>query len=160
LRPFNELQIGKIFSGLYHQHQHFRSCNAGSKTDSWCGVCPKCLFTWIILAPFLDEDQLLAVFGTHLLKNRELLPVLEQLTGITDEKPFECVGTIREVNIALALTISKYADKPLPVLLKYYRSTPNYEFYTAANSEEIMNQFDQHHFLPESLKKLLQEAIR
>jgi UDP-N-acetyl-alpha-D-muramoyl-L-alanyl-L-glutamate epimerase len=160
LRPLNELQIGKIFSGLSHQHQHFRSCNAGSKTDSWCGVCPKCLFTWIILAPFLDEGKLMAVFGAHLLKNRELIPILEQLTGIADEKPFECVGTIREVNMALALTIRKYADKPLPVLLKYYRLTANYELYAGTSSDNILNQFDQHHFLPESFKKILLEAIR
>lgn len=160
LRPLNELQIGKIFSGLSHQHEHFRSCNAGSKTDSWCGKCPKCLFTWIILAPFVDEDQLLEIFGTHLLNNRELLHLLEQLSGIAEEKPFECVGTIHEVNTALALTVSKYKGKPLPLLLKYYRTTTNYERYARHSTADVLNQFDQNHFLPESFKKILQEAIR
>jgi UDP-N-acetyl-alpha-D-muramoyl-L-alanyl-L-glutamate epimerase len=160
LRPLNELQIGKIFSGLSHQHEHFRSCNAGSKTDSWCGKCPKCLFTWIILAPFLDEDQLLEIFGTHLLNNRELLHMLEQLSGIAEEKPFECVGTIHEVNTALALTISKNENNPLPLLLKYYHTTANYERYSRLSTADVMNQFDQHNFLSERFKKILQEAIR
>ncbi|MCD4682010.1 MAG: hypothetical protein K8R86_01895, partial [Bacteroidales bacterium] len=45
LRPLNEYKIAEIFSRYSQYFKKFKSCNVGSKTDSWCGHCPKCLFT-------------------------------------------------------------------------------------------------------------------
>lgn len=36
LRPLSEFQIAKYFAKQKQYHKIFRSCNAGSKTDSWC----------------------------------------------------------------------------------------------------------------------------
>jgi UDP-N-acetyl-alpha-D-muramoyl-L-alanyl-L-glutamate epimerase len=159
LRPLNELQIGKIFAGLTHQHKHFRSCNAGSKTDSWCCKCPKCLFTWVILAPFVDESQLESIFGDNLMHNPQLISYLDQLSGIAREKPFECVGTIREVNIALAAIVSAHSEKPLPVLLNHFRNSANYTTYETSDLSELLKKFDTNHFLPVSFEKILRKAI-
>ena len=49
LRPLSEFQIARYFAGQKQYHGIFRSCNAGSRTDSWCGHCPKCLFVYLIL---------------------------------------------------------------------------------------------------------------
>jgi len=98
LRPFTESEIAKLFSTLPHHFLSFRSCNAGSKTDSWCCNCSKCLFVWIILSPYLSVKQLIAIFGKDLGADFQLLEDFNKLCGLSPEKPFECVGTIEEVN--------------------------------------------------------------
>lgn len=121
LRPMTELQIASLFSGLKQYHKVFRSCNVGSKKNIWCGECPKCLFTWIILSPFLEDQELNQIFDKDLSINDNLSPLLDQLTGITGKKPFECVGTMEEVNLALQKKINSKTDGALPALLKHYK---------------------------------------
>ncbi len=126
LRPLNELQIAKIFSGLKTHHDTFRSCNAGSKENAWCGKCPKCLFSFIILSPFLDHAALKDIFGHDLLDDETLLPMLWQLSGQVPEKPFECIGTIDEVNAALQYLVGvTYRGRSLPALLRHYAGKVN-----------------------------------
>jgi hypothetical protein len=113
-----------IFSGMNQYHRVFRSCNVGSKENKWCGECPKCLFTWIILSPFLGDSELHWIFGKDIGENLSLKHLLEQLTGMADEKPFECVGTMDEVIAALSYTITKRDKENSPALLDwYYRNT-------------------------------------
>ncbi len=101
LRPLNELQIGALLSRFKQHHTDFRSCNVGSKQNKWCGNCPKCLFTWTILSPFIEKNSLIRIFGKDLSKDKNLLGILQQLAGEADEKPFECVGTMSEVQAAI-----------------------------------------------------------
>ena len=104
LRPFNELQIAQRFSELRAFHPVFRSCNRGRKTDTWCGRCPKCLSTFIVLAPFLDRAELVSIFGKDLLLDpagQAILPSL--LSDDAAERPFECVATPAEIRAALAI---------------------------------------------------------
>ncbi|MBO5963508.1 MAG: hypothetical protein J6P97_03405, partial [Bacteroidales bacterium] len=91
LRPLTELHIAKLFSQLKYQYV-FKSCNAGSKQDIWCGNCPKCLFAFVILSPFLEKEVLKQVFGKNLFEDENLKTYLLQLCGIGEQKPFECVG--------------------------------------------------------------------
>lgn len=104
LRPFNELQIARRFSELRHLHQAFRSCNRGRKSDTWCGACPKCLSTFIILAPFLPRPELCTIFGGDLLARADCQPILASLLSeVGSERPFECVATPAELRAALDL---------------------------------------------------------
>ena len=103
LRPFHELQIARQFAALPQVHFAFRSCNAGSKRNAWCGQCAKCLFVYLMLAPFLPEERMRAIFGENLLLKPELQGELRALLGETHEKPFECVGTVEEARAALDL---------------------------------------------------------
>jgi len=103
LRPFHELQIARQFAALPQYHFAFKSCNAGSKRNIWCGGCAKCLFVYVMLAPFLPEERMLEIFGENLMKKPELRGELRSLLGETHEKPFECVGTVEEVRAALGL---------------------------------------------------------
>jgi len=122
LRPLSELQIARLFAGYKQYHPIFRSCNAASKLDEWCGVCPKCLFVYIILSPFLEERELAAIFYKNLFADLSLKDTLDELVGFTPEKPFECVGSRDEVRASLELTAAKYNKRaePLPPLLSYY----------------------------------------
>ena len=153
LRPLSELQIAYLFSQQKAYLHVFRSCNAGSKTDEWCCNCAKCLFTYIILSPFVNPDVLKSVFGENMLDKKTLLPVFQELCGLTNEKPFECVGTIDEVCLALAQSVKKYDT--LPFLLQYFIDTHLFEQYRYVNFENKMKELNLQHFLDEKEFNLL-----
>jgi hypothetical protein len=157
LRPLNELQIGALFSRKTEYFDVFKSCNVGSKADTWCCNCPKCLFTFIMLSPFIDKSVMVNIFGENLFENEKLEQTLYQLAGLTREKPFECVGTINEVNSALAhLCESKIYD-PLPFLLeKYQKATSGIKFTSLKDQLNYWNSF--HSLLP-APEKILKESI-
>ena len=113
LRPYNEWQIAELFSHYPDYFPVFKSCNSGSKEDKWCCDCSKCLFTYIILSPFLEEKELIAIFGEDLLDKPSLVHYFDELTGLAEVKPFECVGTLEEVNRAIQAVKDKYKDKYL-----------------------------------------------
>lgn len=125
LRPLSEFQIGMLFSKFKQYHKIFKSCNVGSKSNPWvwCCNCPKCLFVYIILSPFLYKRDLINIFGQDLYEKKELLNTFKELTGNSDTKPFECVGTIKEVRYSISKVINKIEseDKKLPYLLKFYK---------------------------------------
>lgn len=134
LRPLNELQIAKEFSKFEKYHPIFKSCNVGSKGEEWkwCCNCPKCLFVYTILSPFLYKNKLVKIFGEDLFERKDLLKTFIELTGNGDNKPFECVGTYEEVCYAISRTIyniehniinipNEYSDEDLPYLLNYYK---------------------------------------
>lgn len=125
LRPLNELQIAKIFSRKEKYHLTFKSCNVGSKGTQWvwCQNCAKCLFTYIILSPFLYKEKLIKIFGSDMFEKEELLNTFIELIGKGETKPFDCVGTFEEVNFAISKTIENLENKKdkLPYLLKYYK---------------------------------------
>lgn len=122
LRPLYEVDIAERFATLTDYHHVFRSCNRGKKTNTWCGVCSKCLFVNIILAPFMTKEALFGIFGHHLLENKELEPILIELLGLTDKKPFECVGTVQEVRWSMKALVAKYeaAGEALPYLAQVF----------------------------------------
>jgi len=136
LRPLSELQIAKLFSKCEAYHPVFRSCNAGSKTDSWCGHCPKCLFTWIILSPFLSKEKLISIFGKDLMADDSLRPVYEELNGTAAVKPFECVGTVEEVRACMEA-------------VKGNRKAV----------DEILGRFNTNHFLPTKFEQNLKSKL-
>ncbi len=130
LRPFNEAQIAKMFAAYPKYLGVFRSCNAGSKKNVWCGNCAKCLFVFIILSPFVPRDKLIEAFGADMLDKKELIREFEGLCGFSGVKPFECVGTAREVRAMLELTLLKFSKEKKPFLLSEYekrRIPPSFE---------------------------------
>jgi len=158
LRPLSELQIAQLFSKFPQHHYSFRSCNAGSKTDSWCGKCPKCLFAWLIMSPFLGEQKLAEIFGNRLLDDPDMLFFLKQLMGKTIEKPFECIGTTNEVNLSLFLIWKKNIQNP-PMLLKQLKAEGLIQEFTAAEVEHFFHRMETPHFLSEAEITLIQQHI-
>lgn len=120
LRALNELQITRLFTLMPKYLTTFRSCNVGSKQGIWCGKCAKCCFVAIMLSAFIDDDDIYKVFGKEILNDESLWPVYQQLAGIVDDKPFECVGTRAEVNAAIMLAINLRKGKKLPFILEKY----------------------------------------
>lgn len=159
LRPFNELQIAMLFSKNEKYHSIFRSCNVGSKTIpwEWCCNCPKCLFVYIILSPFLYKDKLVKIFSSNLYENKTLLKTFIELCGYGETKPFECVGTYEEVNFAISKTIKKLENEnvKLPCLLEYYKK--NYKL--ADTSIDLSKRYNEENNLNKKFDNILRKAI-
>ena len=158
LRPLSELQIAWLFSQYPQYFSVFKSCNAGSKQDVWCCHCPKCLFTFIILSPFISPEKMQEIYGENLFEKPSLLHTLQELCGLTAEKPFECVGTIEEVCLALAQAVKKYEN--LPVLLQYFAKNELYTKYAAVDFNRQLRHFGTEHFLNELEMNKLKDRIK
>lgn len=156
LRPLSEFQIAAYFSEAKAYHRIFRSCNAGSKQDIWCGHCSKCLFVFLILSPFLDHSCLTELFGTDMLEDTSMKDCFEKLIGTQSEKPFECVGSRDEVNAAVCLTIERMQQegRKLPALLAWYHEQP--VFTASFPSRHVFDRYyDPNHLLPEKCLDIL-----
>ncbi len=159
LRPLSEFQIAGMFSAHRKYLPVFRSCNLGSKVspDIWCGECPKCLFVSLILSPFLTDNELENIFGKDLLNDESMMEYFTELIGKSEHKPFECVGSIDEVNLAVSLAIRKREQngEKLPLLFQEYRD----KFYSPENLDtkyrEYCSYFNDENLLPENFREVL-----
>jgi hypothetical protein len=159
LRPINELQIGRIFSRFPAYFNVFKSCNVGSKADIWCGSCPKCLFAFIILSPFISKYKMEQIFGKDIFADEALWIYLKQLTGIDEVKPFECVGTVDEVNLALRMILEDRAGLKLPVLLQRYNESIQTEAENIPLPQNLLNSFNDENFLQGQFLTILKQAL-
>jgi hypothetical protein len=111
LRPASELLIARAFARHPDLLDAVNSCNrayslTGERTE-WCGNCPKCRFVQLTLGPFLPRTQLVGTLGFDALDDPAQLPGMRALVD-PDAKPFECVGTVDEAQLAFDLL----ADDP------------------------------------------------
>ncbi|MBP5758421.1 MAG: hypothetical protein J6W45_03360, partial [Bacteroidales bacterium] len=151
LRPFNEMQIAKMFASLPQYHAVFKSCNAGSKQNIWCGRCPKCLFAYIILSPFIEPATMERIFGNNLLSDSDLQLYFDELIGKRPTKPFECVGTIDEVVAALQMTKRRfYKNTTSPTLMANFAES---------GPAPDLAAFSHDHNLPQTLANTLQKEL-
>ena len=108
LRPLSELAVARQFARTDHYDAHFSSCNRNfhilgeRPVNRWCGVCPKCHFVFLALAPFMPKTRLVGIFGRNLLDDPDQVAGYDALLEYGDHKPFECVGEGRESRAAMA----------------------------------------------------------
>ena len=152
LRPLDEIHIARLFATFAKDHFFtFRSCNVGSKQNEWCGKCPKCLFTYIMLCNYIDDATLQKIFGKDMLDDAHLQELFNALSQSDAVKPFECVGTYDEVNYALSKKYRSYAKEELPALLKNY--TPKEVPY------DLHVNYDGQNNLPQKFKAILKSHV-
>ena len=108
LRPLSELAVARQFAKTDRYDAHFSSCNRNfhilgeRPTSRWCGVCPKCHFVFLALAPFVPKLRLVGIVGRNLLDDPAQTGGFDALLEYQDHKPFECVGEGRESRAAMA----------------------------------------------------------
>jgi hypothetical protein len=108
LRPMSELAVARQFAKVSRYDAHFSSCNRNfhilgeRPTSRWCGVCPKCHFVFLALAPFMPKPRLVGIIGRNLLDDPAQTAGFDALLEYQDHKPFECVGEGRESRAAMA----------------------------------------------------------
>jgi hypothetical protein len=165
LRPFSELKITEIFSKYPQYFSRVTSCNKNwrileeSETDQkWCGSCPKCAFVFACMAAYLDKDQLKAMFGSILYDNESLIPLFQELLGIKNFKPFECVGTPEETAAAFFLA-HKRGDLNKTAVMKMFEQ----EMVPITNNSDVLIynslKLSDQHCIPTSLEPLIIDPV-
>ncbi|MCB0360961.1 MAG: hypothetical protein KDD44_15035, partial [Bdellovibrionales bacterium] len=146
LRPLNELQIARHFAALTPFHRAFLSCNVGGRDDSWCGACPKCVFVWLMLSPFLSDEQLRAIWRRDLLLEPSTPDLLRDLVDDRLLKPLECVGTRRECRAALGEMVRRRQEdgSAIPAPIVSLR-----ESHGSQDFIDVLNDFNDQHHVPQ-----------
>ncbi|GGA68232.1 hypothetical protein GCM10011521_03010 [Arenimonas soli] len=127
LRPFSELAVARQFARIDHYDAYFSSCNRNfhllgeRPAQRWCGVCPKCHFVFLALAPFMPKPRLMGIFGRNLLDEADQAPGFDALMEFRDHKPFECVGEGRESRAAMELLANSAAWREDALVKRYSR---------------------------------------
>ena len=127
LRPLSELAVARQFAKTDHYDAHFSSCNRNfhimgeRPVHRWCGVCPKCHFVFLALAPFMPKTRLVNIFGRNLLDDATQAGGYDALLEFQDHKPFECVGEGRESRAAMAVLASRAERKEDALVKRFIR---------------------------------------
>lgn len=114
LRPLSEAHIGQLMARVSRYDHAFTSCNRAFQINPkqepkrWCGDCPKCRFTFLILANAMEKPRIEAILGKNMLDDATQTQGYEELMGLSGHKPWECVGEIAESGAALL----RLAERP------------------------------------------------
>ncbi len=162
LRPFSELAVARAFANIDRYDAHFSSCNRnfhilGDKpAQRWCGICPKCHFVFLALAPFMPKPRLLNIFGRNLLDETEQTAGFDALMEYQDHKPFECVGEGKESRAAMNLLAASASWREDAIVARFVR-----EIKPMLNADELaiapLMQADEEHGIPSTVWSVLRE---
>jgi hypothetical protein len=153
LRPFSELEIARRFSKLQQFHAVFSSCNRnfhldGARTQTrWCGDCPKCRFTALALALYLDPEEVSGIQGADLLDDETQCEGFRALCRLGRDKPFECVGEAGESRAALKMLSEHPAWREHAVVRAL---APELQAVEVPDMKEVL-QPSSRHFIPDEL---------
>lgn len=166
LRPYAEAKIARLFARQTRFDKVFSSCNRNFKYDGhngplWCGECPKCHFVFLILAPEMEKQRLLDIFGQNLLAKPQNEASFRELTGLAGQKPWECVGEILEAAACLheLASRSEWAEEPIVSKLKDDLVNQYGMGKLEAVLEELMTDSEDHHIPPEIVQRVRSHAI-
>ena len=165
-RSMSSVAMLKIFAKLSQYYNIFTSCNLVLRMDPsarpngrWCGSCAKCLSTFILLSPWLEEDVVVNIFGQNLLDNPQLTDTFSELTGVSSHKPLDCVGTIDEISSSVGAIISqnKFSSS---YLIKTASESGKYQDldYYVNHLDELANNLSQD-LLPPQIKDAIHISI-
>ena len=156
LRPLSELAVARQFAKTDFYDAHFSSCNRNfhilgeRPVNRWCGVCPKCHFVFLALAPFMPKIRLVRIFGRNLLDDMEQAGGYDALLEFQDHKPFECVGEGKESRAAMA-TLASRPDWKEDVLVKRFANLIQPTLSADELQIEPLLVFDGEHRIPAAL---------
>ena len=127
LRPLSELAVARQFAKTDRYDAWFSSCNRNfhllgeRPAHRWCGVCPKCHFVFLALAPFVSKPRLVGIVGRNLLDDESQTAGYDGLLEYEDHKPFECVGEGRESRAAMAALAQRPEWKEDAIVARFAR---------------------------------------
>lgn len=162
LRQMSELKITEQFVRHQDYFPLFSSCNKNFRIkDSlkdrlWCGECPKCAFVFTMLAAFLKKEELLSIFGENLFAKEALLDTFKALLGVVSVKPWECVGTPKEVKVAFgsAQKSGEYTDD---LIMRFFKQAVLPGIHNFSELEKQVLTLSGAHAIPEEFLELIPE---
>jgi hypothetical protein len=87
------------------------------------------------------------------------VPVFEKLVGLSEEKPFDCVGTVAENCAAVAELLARSEGLQLPLLLNHFSTQETLRAVPRGQLPDFLGAWDPHHFLPPDFETILKGAI-
>ena len=165
LRPFYEISIAKIFTYYPQYFDVFTSSNHTFKLHQanqqrWDYSSPKTLFVFCLLAAFLPKNDIVKIFGLDLYANDQTSDVFRELLGFKDIKPFDCVGTPEETQVAFykAFLSGDYQDDPIMKMFEK-EILPKIKDVLDTHMKEVFS-YDDDSNIPEKFKKQLVRHLR
>jgi hypothetical protein len=159
LRPLHELQIGILASKLLpDQLAAITSCNNGTADATWCMACAKCAFVVLVMTASSPEAAT-HIWHTQAINTPSLVPYLTELLDPNQQKPFECVGTLEECQLAAKFICSRkdaeLTDGTRKLLQTYNSELKNYENLL---DYPLISHIDPH-LIPTEYKHVLNEIV-
>ncbi|MGU3499028.1 hypothetical protein [Mycobacterium sp. C31M] len=158
LRGLSESQIADRFAHCTEYFPVFTSCNRlfaldpSRRATSWCGICPKCQFVFVLLAPRLGRATLEQIFARNLFADSGNRDGFADILGLGVHKPFECVGEYYEAAEAMLAVIDDLQWQGLPLVDEFARQR------TELEAVAVDHHTDQaEHHVPERYLKLLDD---
>lgn len=128
LRPFTEMRIVKEFANFSDYDDVFTSCNKAFKIyhqksqTRWCLACPKCHFVHLMFAVSgMSEARLQRIFNGNPLNQIDYIQAYRELVGLTENKPWECVGEKLESATAIYLLSQQKPTRAYAVVKQLYQ---------------------------------------
>ena len=149
LRGWNEYQIVQEFLKHKEYLSVFRSCNRGTKKNIWCNHCSKCLYVYIMLYPYLSDEELSLIFDNPMLDDKSMEKDFLDLILPDRLKPFECVGTRLEINYSLQEALRLKSN--YPYLLQLYKDKYNMN---EINGDVLIHYWNKDNSIPEEYLEL------
>ena len=197
LRGMYEYRIASIFAHQKDFFEEFSSCNrnfvisppltppfeGGEEQECsaapltrgrlgrgwlWCCECEKCAFVYLILSPFLKENDLINIFWENLFEKESLEKTFRELIWLEKHKPFECVWIYEESLLSAKKVIQSYlppvreksskgdgGNKILPIVLQNIKTEvfKKCDKQTEKNLENKLLKLSDQDIIPVSLKK-------
>jgi hypothetical protein len=156
LRPLGEVGIISLLKKYENATPYITSCNTVKREKLWCSTCPKCLFSFLMFSAVWDIKFATKIFGTNMFTDMKNKETLLELTGLTLNKPFECVGTTDECLAALAVIYNKEGSKDQPLLEEFYKEHKNI-LPTPETFQKLVCEFHEH-CIPDKFANIIREA--
>ena len=113
-----------------------------------------------MLSAYLPQSEIIEIFGVDMLNDETMTDLFEQLTGMVDDKPFECVGTRDEVNTAVCMAIStmQKENRQIPYLYRRYMESTYYQAYRDRSVD--MQAWNSENLLSKTYQEILKNRLR
>ncbi len=115
VRQLTSVGVAKLFAKYPAYFEVFTSDNFVFRIDPakrpnarWSLESPKSLSSFMLLAPWLSEADMLRIFGRNLLDESSLEQLFLELTGQVGEPPLDCVGTVEELVVSLNMAYNQH----------------------------------------------------
>jgi len=101
LKPAHDVLIFRALADSLDAVPATHSCNVAKP---WCLQCAKCAYVWLGYQAFLPDETNHATFGDRNLLDEPANQLwFEQMLGLGDHTPFECIGQVDEARLAFEL---------------------------------------------------------
>lgn len=167
LRGMYEIEIVKLFARRPQYFTTFSSCNtnfkllADSPNERRCNHCPKCVFVYTMLRPYIDHDHVMKIWWKELYADQDLIHLYQQLLGIGSHKPRECVGTNQEMTRAMYQTYTNHPQLRQTPVMQMFADTilPSVTPEMTTHLQDTLTHIDDVNMIPSSIWDRLKEMI-